>query len=98
MAKKRRIRNAVYHIENFLVFLAGVSASIFMAVVHIQNSYRDCLLPNYGYSIINIALMIFHVFAFACCFGYGFIIAYSVKSIFQRLNKILFSKNGRRTA
>lgn len=88
----RNLRSVVYHIEQAVMLVVMVGMFLIFCKIHLNATYENFLLPNTGYSFVNICLVYLHT---ACVLAYvlfSLVCGVFTRECFIRLNRKIFPR------
>lgn len=83
---RRMVKKIVFRIETIICYCICILVSYTLIQSWVDTTYSNYLLPNTGYSMINILLMCLHVFMLVVSISSGFFLGYMVKVGFEEFN------------
>ena len=83
---RRMVKKIVFRIETMLCYCICILVSFTLIQSWVDITYRNYLLPNTGYSMINILLMCLHAIVLVINISSGFLFGYLAKVGFEDFN------------
>lgn len=83
---RRMVKKVLFHIETALCYSVCLLTFAVLLYCWVDTAYSNYLLPNTGYSIINILLVILHVLMLIECMAGALLFGFLTKVEFENFN------------